>query len=646
MRHADAGYPRALEVARERGVKHAAGGPEMRGSFERAELLAAMRQAASGPPLLITGPPGSGKTTLLHAAADALAAEGWRPVYLDLLTAATSPERFVQRRAGRAARGPATGARPRAPARRISSRAAGRAEGARAVQALLSAWAALDTVDGRPVVLLLDEPTEIRSLAYFAGLREVDGPFGAALAARPARDDPGHRLPRRGAQALAAAGHVRPADRSPPPSSRPRRARAVCAWTGRRWPPLSFGWPRYARILLDRLDQGLSPAAAWAQEMALGGRIEQACRHTYEVLLLRSRGYGMSKAVLAAVATEEGLNLTALVARLGRTPGAIRDYLGWLLAVDALRSTRKRYYYVDGMMRLWVRLHGRGRPGDGGGDPRLCARDPGRGRPRAAGAGPARPPPPGIDGDRLASPPPWSPADDLPQPVAVHRRGRAARDRLRPRARAGPRRSHRARGRHHRPAPDLRRLWTRPSRGPTDGLAARGYGRGDVFGIFSPNTLEYPLAFHGAARLGAVTTTVNGLFTADEVATQLRDCGAKCLFTVPALHGQGAPGRGEGGPARDHRLRRGGRGGPLRRRDRRDRGRRDGRDRSRARARPPGRRGRPALLQRHHRPSQGRDAHPSATWSPTSRRARPRGRWTRAPSSSRCCPSSTSTASA
>ena len=69
----------------------------------------------------------------------------------------------------------------------------------------------------------------------------------------------------------------------------------------------------------------------------------------------------------------------------------------------------------------------------------------------------------------------------------------------------------------------------------TAGLAARGYGRGDVFGIFSPNTLEYPLAFHGAARLGAVTTTVNSLFTADEVATQLRDCGARCLFTVPAL---------------------------------------------------------------------------------------------------------------
>jgi acyl-CoA synthetase (AMP-forming)/AMP-acid ligase II len=67
------------------------------------------------------------------------------------------------------------------------------------------------------------------------------------------------------------------------------------------------------------------------------------------------------------------------------------------------------------------------------------------------------------------------------------------------------------------------------------GLAARGYGRGDVFGIYAPNTLEYPIAFHGAAELGAVITTVNPLFTADELASQLRDCGAKCLFTIPAF---------------------------------------------------------------------------------------------------------------
>jgi hypothetical protein len=96
--------------------------------------------------------------------------------------------------------------------------------------------------------------------------------------------------------------------------------------------------------------------------MALGGRLETACRHTYETLLLRSRGYGICKAVLAAVAEEEGLNLTALVSRVGRTAGATRDYLGWLVGVDALRVAQKRYFYVDGLVRWWVRLHARGTP--------------------------------------------------------------------------------------------------------------------------------------------------------------------------------------------------------------------------------------------------------------------------------------------
>src|SRR5262249_44240339 len=54
-------------------------------------------------------------------------------------------------------------------------------------------------------------------------------------------------------------------------------------------------------------------------------------------------------------------------------------------------------------------------------------------------------------------------------------------------------------------------------------------------GIYSPNCIEFALAFHGAARLGGVVTTVNPLFTADELATQLQDCRARCLFTAPAL---------------------------------------------------------------------------------------------------------------
>src|SRR6185295_14243661 len=111
---------------------------------------------------------------------------------------------------------------------------------------------------------------------------------------------------------------------------------------------------------------GTPLAVAWAEEMAKGGRLELMGHHTYETLLLRSRGYGISKAALDAVAREEGLNLKALVARLGRTPGATRDYLQWLVGVDALRMQGKRYFYVDGMVRQWVRLHATGRPATAG----------------------------------------------------------------------------------------------------------------------------------------------------------------------------------------------------------------------------------------------------------------------------------------
>ncbi|MGH4025287.1 MAG: AMP-binding protein [Pseudonocardiaceae bacterium] len=63
-------------------------------------------------------------------------------------------------------------------------------------------------------------------------------------------------------------------------------------------------------------------------------------------------------------------------------------------------------------------------------------------------------------------------------------------------------------------------------------LAARGVGKGDVVGVFAPNTPSYAVVFHGIVRAGAVATTVNSLYTADEVADQLRDSGAKLLFTV------------------------------------------------------------------------------------------------------------------
>ena len=64
-------------------------------------------------------------------------------------------------------------------------------------------------------------------------------------------------------------------------------------------------------------------------------------------------------------------------------------------------------------------------------------------------------------------------------------------------------------------------------------LAGRGFGKGDVFAIFSPNIPEYAVAFHAVSLLGGVNTTINPLYTVDELAYQLNDAGAKYLLTIP-----------------------------------------------------------------------------------------------------------------
>ena len=65
------------------------------------------------------------------------------------------------------------------------------------------------------------------------------------------------------------------------------------------------------------------------------------------------------------------------------------------------------------------------------------------------------------------------------------------------------------------------------------GLYARGFRRGDVLAVYSPNLPEYALAVHATASLGGVITAANPLYTADELAAQLRDSEAKYLLTVP-----------------------------------------------------------------------------------------------------------------
>ena len=67
------------------------------------------------------------------------------------------------------------------------------------------------------------------------------------------------------------------------------------------------------------------------------------------------------------------------------------------------------------------------------------------------------------------------------------------------------------------------------------GLAARGFGRGSIFAICSPNVPEYATVLLGLYRLGGIATTMNPLYTAEEIARQLRETRAQLLLTIPPL---------------------------------------------------------------------------------------------------------------
>ena len=75
--------------------------------------------------------------------------------------------------------------------------------------------------------------------------------------------------------------------------------------------------------------------------------------------------------------------------------------------------------------------------------------------------------------------------------------------------------------------------WVDAVRKTAGGLAARGFRRGDVFAIFSPNLPEYAVAFHAVSLLGGINTTISPLYTVAELHQQLTDAGARYVVTVP-----------------------------------------------------------------------------------------------------------------
>jgi acyl-CoA synthetase (AMP-forming)/AMP-acid ligase II len=63
-------------------------------------------------------------------------------------------------------------------------------------------------------------------------------------------------------------------------------------------------------------------------------------------------------------------------------------------------------------------------------------------------------------------------------------------------------------------------------------LHERGLRKGDVVAVLCPNTPWYPVVFHGIAAAGCVMSPINSLYTAEEIAFQLRDSGARILLTI------------------------------------------------------------------------------------------------------------------
>jgi acyl-CoA synthetase (AMP-forming)/AMP-acid ligase II len=77
------------------------------------------------------------------------------------------------------------------------------------------------------------------------------------------------------------------------------------------------------------------------------------------------------------------------------------------------------------------------------------------------------------------------------------------------------------------------------------GLAAGGFGRGDVLALMAPNGPEYAVVFHGAAMAGGTVTTINPAYTQAEVHHQLVDSGARILVTTAPLADMAARACGE-----------------------------------------------------------------------------------------------------
>ena len=334
-----------------------------RPALERRVLSALDAEPARIPVLL--GGCGSGRTSLLDRVAASFGDR--RSRYIDVERVASTPERFMA--AVTCAPPPAAG----------DARAPLPPSGRRPPRAAFDELLAFLGRNGTPPSLLLfDEFLEVRTLESFPGLRGGAREFVDTLASSPRRFVLASRYVNRARRLLHDFAPRIELVHLPPLTVREVDAilreesaahgeaahgEAARTGLGRLVHALAAGRPGYVRALAAAVSSTeapqADPVAALAAQMAAGTPLSHLCRFSYELRLHRARGYGVLKAILGILAEQEGLTLTEVARRLGRTPGSTKDYLSWLEDVDLVDTHEKRYRFSDPLLRLWVRLHGR-----------------------------------------------------------------------------------------------------------------------------------------------------------------------------------------------------------------------------------------------------------------------------------------------
>jgi len=386
--------------------------PHLRTLFtDRERELAVLEQAtlslADGRPrhLALFGLRRIGKTLLLMEHLTRLIEQAphgaVRPVYVDMEELVTSPELFSRRYVGLVTFWALTGGQGDrdsflTPAGLLGGPAAGLRCVAQTLATLerarddpaLQVSAALDFPEKLAaeldcyLLLLLDEFTELTVLGNYPAVRRPVQLFRAAL----------QRQGRLGyvvaASAISAMQHLVQDGQSPlflqfesvevarfPPDATLALVERIlgtppAAGAGRRLHELTGGHPFYIYAVASRLGD-LSPAAGamtaedaerafLLETLTRDGRIYNYCRYLYDISLSRARGYGILKAILQALAEEEGLTLSEIARRIRKGAPGTRGYLRALQEVDLLIEADGEYFYRDPVLRYWVAAMTRG----------------------------------------------------------------------------------------------------------------------------------------------------------------------------------------------------------------------------------------------------------------------------------------------